>query len=258
VSAIAAAPLRGARKKKTDLAHPSSPQSFTTFILLEAVVAYRVLSSMTWARSWLLPVMFVVAELGTDFVSGLSHWMCDTWGRLDTPVVGPTFIRSFREHHVDPTAMCHHDFIETNSDASLFSVLLNGCLLGLYGFDGSSMVDMVIYSFALFGGFYAAFTNEFHKWSHMSVTPPWISLLQSWWVVLPKRHHGVHHKPPFDKYYCITTGHLNSFLDGIGFWRRLEAVISAVTGVQPREDDKRWTQQLYGAATGPLPPTHSS
>ncbi len=244
-------------KKKTSSSLALVLQSFTTFILLEGVVAYRVLTSMTWARSWLLPVMFVVAELTTDLVSGLSHWMCDTWGRLDTPVVGPTFIRSFREHHVDPTAMCNHDFIETNADASLFSVLLNSYLLALHGFDGSSMFDMSLYGFALFGGVYAAFTNEFHKWSHLSVTPGWISLLQNWWVVLPKRHHGVHHKPPFDKYYCITTGHLNSFLDGINFWKRLESVITAVTGALPREDDKRWTQQLYGATPSPAPPTQS-
>jgi hypothetical protein len=79
--------------------------------------------------------------------------------------------------------------------------------------------------------------------------------------VLPKKHHAVHHKPPFDKYqkkksffffidnfryYCITTGHLNSLLDGIGFWRRFEAVVTFVFGMKPREDDKRWTQQLYG------------
>ncbi len=37
----------------------------------------------------------------------------DTWGSLDTPFAG-TIIRSFREHHVAPTAMCKHDLYETN------------------------------------------------------------------------------------------------------------------------------------------------
>ena len=126
-------------------------------------------------------------------------FVCNVRGRLDTPIVGPTFIRSFREHHVDPTAMCNHDFIETNADASLFSVALNAYLLGLHGFDPLSLFDQALYSFALFGGVYAAFTNEFHKWSHLSSAPAWIDTLQRWWIVLPKRHHAVHHKPPFDK-----------------------------------------------------------
>ncbi len=213
---------------------------------------------MSWTRAWLVPVMFLVAEATTDFVSGLAHWACDTWGHLDTPVVGPTFIRSFREHHVDPTAMCNHDFIETNSDPSLFSVALNCYLLFVHGFDGSSLFDMSLFIFAFFGGVYASLTNEFHKWSHMTNTPAWIAFLQRWWLVLPKRHHGVHHKPPFDKFYCITTGHVNVFLDGIGFWKRLEAVVTHLTGAQPREDDKRWTQQLYGTAANPTTGTPSN
>jgi ubiquitin-conjugating enzyme E2 variant len=147
---------------------------------------------------------------------------------------------------VDPTAMCNHDFIETNADASLFSVVLNTYLLTLHPLNPASQFDLCLYLFAFFGGFFAAFTNEFHKWSHQNKLPWWVSLLQTCWVVLPKRHHAVHHKPPFDKYYCITTGHLNYFLDGIGFWRTAEKVITTVTGVNAREDDKLWTGQIYG------------
>jgi hypothetical protein len=50
-------------------------KSFTLFLVLNLVVLWRVASSLTLSRAlWLLPVMFVVAEVITDFVSGLSHW----------------------------------------------------------------------------------------------------------------------------------------------------------------------------------------
>jgi len=45
---------------------------------------------------------FVIAQFLVDFVSGILHWACDTWGHFKTPFIGPTLIRSFRMHHVDP------------------------------------------------------------------------------------------------------------------------------------------------------------
>ena len=58
---------------------------------------------------------FVIAQFLVDWVSGMLHWACDTWGEFTTPIVGPTLIRNFRMHHVDPQDIIKHGFVETNA-----------------------------------------------------------------------------------------------------------------------------------------------
>ena len=54
-------------------------------------------------------------------------------------------------------------------------------------------------------------------------------------IALPFAEHIAHHKPPFDKHYCILTGGLNAVLDSepVLFWRRLEALVYACNGQEP-------------------------
>ena len=60
---------------------------------------------------------FVIAQFLVDWISGMLHWACDTWGKFTTPIVGPTLIRNFRMHHVDPQDITKHGFVETNASS---------------------------------------------------------------------------------------------------------------------------------------------
>ena len=188
---------------------------------------------------WLVGFAAVAGYLGADFISGFVHWAGDTWGSPNIPILGRNFIRPFRHHHVDPKAITKHDFIATNG---------NNCMTTLVAVMPASLVQVEVDEFlAPFFLWFVAFltaavfgTNQFHKWAHLDA-PPWpIRLLQRWNLVLGPNHHDIHHTAPYEAYYCITVGWLNRPLHAIRFFPRLERLITRVTGVLPRRDAQNY------------------
>lgn len=65
---------------------------------------------------------------------------------------------------------------------------------------------------------------------------------------MSRKAHGAHHKAPFEGNYCIVSGAWNPILDAGGdksFFRRLERLVHAKTGVEPRcwhEPDYSWQE----------------
>eukprot|EP01114_Cavostelium_apophysatum_P005549 TRINITY_DN16737_c0_g1_i1.p1 TRINITY_DN16737_c0_g1~~TRINITY_DN16737_c0_g1_i1.p1 ORF type:complete len:275 (-),score=29.71 TRINITY_DN16737_c0_g1_i1:45-869(-) len=211
----------------------------TIFLGLTASNVYEVLR---WDQLWIVVIAFFFAMLLGDLLSGILHWTADTWGSFDTPFVGQTFIRSFREHHLDPFRITVHDTIETNGDNALI-VLLPLAALAFADLRVGNATDLFVVSFASCLALWAALTNQFHKWAHMVKPPKVIAFLQDIRFILPRKEHQVHHHNPFDRYYCIANGWLNAPLASIAFWKRLELIITAITGSVPRKDDAFWTLQ---------------
>lgn len=176
-----------------------------------------------------------VAILLADFISGVAHWYCDTWGTPETPIFG-VLIRSFREHHVDQMAITRHDFIETNGDnfMSIVPALAVMCFLPINPFG---ICGIVAHTFLLALCIYIALTNQFHKWSHERKRHPIVQWLMSNNLILSFRAHKLHHHGEFDIGYCITTGWLNPILDATNFWRFMEKVVTMSTGAIPRAND---------------------
>ena len=210
--------------------------SIASFVLLAGYVGWRAMHEASGSDWALLAAAAFAGYVGSDFGSGFVHWGFDTWGSVYTPVLGKNFIRPFREHHFDEKAITRHDLIETNGNNCLVALpVLSMALVPSVG--PGHAIGTFFSTFLLFVCVGTMLTNQFHKWSHEEAPPAFATLLQRWHVILPPDHHTIHHTAPYDSHYCITTGWLNGPLAAMGFFRRLERIITAVTGAVPRQDD---------------------
>lgn len=176
----------------------------------------------TAAQGQFIQVLLITLPFGwlaSDLLSGILHWSLDTLGTARTPIVGKSFIRPFREHHFDPRAVTHHDYVETNGSS---------CFAALPFLAVSSWMDLETYGSFLFQGFIitialgALATNQCHKWAHMDSDsiPSLIQWAQQHHLLLPPRHHELHHTPPYNTHFCMSNGCLNTLFNRyLRLWR---------------------------------------
>lgn len=188
--------------------------------------------------------------LYADLISGIVHWLADTYGEITWPIVG-IFIHSFREHHVDSTKITKYDWIGTNGDNCMVVFLTLWIpfvtfkvLEEYFYYKFSNIFKSCVYTFWILQSIFVAVTNQIHKASHQ-FRPHWFwKLLQDHHIILTKKTHNIHHVYPFDKNYTITTGWLNPLLNKINFWRSMEYIIEKITGQKARIDDMKWNSHL--------------
>lgn len=204
--------------------------ALVVFPLLALGLLSRVWSSLTSPAYALFAILtgFVAA----DFISGISHWCFDTWFSPETPVIGRSFVRTFREHHVDPKAICRHDFLETNG-----SNMIAGGIIVLVGHAIESAGEEFGAAVLLVAAVLASVTSQIRKWAHADRVPRVVAWMQERRLVLSPRAHDAHHRAPYDRAYCITFGWLNDPLRIVRFFTSVERFIHAMTGAVPRRDD---------------------
>ncbi len=173
----------------------------------------------------------VLGDIGT----GVFHWSVDNYGSLKTPVVG-SICHAFQGHHDTPWT------ITFRSMANNLYKVAYGCapsLLLLCTLPNVSPLPRLF--FALFINWWLL-SQELHKYSHMKTTPPFVKRLMDTGLILSKKEHGLHHKPPYDSNYCILTGHNNKWMDDSKLFRRLERVVFELTGNEPNT----WNEEQGG------------
>ena len=193
------------------------------------------LVSSVGLSAWWLQLAVLGGMAAADLVSGLVHWTADTWGSEQMPILGRRLVHPFRVHHVNPDDFLRRRFIDTNGDVSMLAIpiLLATAWVPLETWWGG-MLRVFVVSFGAIG----LLTNQVHQWAHMATPPRVIRVLQRCGILLSRPAHDRHHVSPYVENYCIATGWCNRPLSTIGFFRRLERVVTLLTGLQPRQDDK--------------------
>lgn len=189
---------------------------------------------------WWMPMTFLAGLVAADFTSGIVHWTADTWFRDDCPIIGHRLLVPFRVHHINPDDFLRRRFVDTNGEVAFLAIPV---LLGL----GTAPLDrqwgeaLAVFGLAFCG--VGSMTNQIHQWAHMPNPPRAVRLLQSARLLLRQAEHTRHHARPYDRRYCITTGWCNGPLDAVDFFRRMETMITRLTGAVPRQDDRRYEQR---------------
>lgn len=216
---------------------PPLPRSYrwielgSVVICLSLLAALAVRTGIGIAASE--PTMALVARVAAaallgywaaDFASGVVHFVADTFGSVETPVLGRKFILPFRAHHDRPQEMTEHDFVETNGDSCFIALFV---LVPVFVFvpaadgSGAALTGVFVVTLILF----VVLTNQLHKWAHAKEAPRLVRALQRAGLVLRPAHHAQHHLPPYTGRYCITSGNLNPLLDAISFFGWLERAL---------------------------------
>ena len=211
-------------------------------VILLGVVAARIAQHVPLLQWW-IPLVFIAGIAVADFTSGVVHWGADTWGRANLPVIGPRLLVPFRVHHLNPDDFLRRRFLDTNGDVAAVTIPALVVLM-VIPLDSAWGHVVAVGGFACcaLGGM----TNQIHQWAHMPSPPAAARTLQKAGLLLRPGEHAGHHRGPYDTQYCITTGWCNRPLEALRFFQRLENVVTRLSGVVPRADERSLAAQVSG------------
>ena len=178
----------------------------------------------------------------SDVGSGVYHWGVDNYGDADTPLFGSQ-IAAFQGHHKRPWTITEREFCNNVYKVFKPASVPSALLLAASPFT-PAWFSIWASSFM----FLVCMAQQFHAWSHMkkSQLPGVVHQAQQMGILVNRKDHGAHHKPPFNNNYCIVSGQWNPILDKSGIWMAAEKYILDTYGVEPRswsEPDAAWTEE---------------
>ena len=174
-------------------------------------------------------VQIILCIFIADFLSGIIHWMEDSYGDSDWPVVGLYLTRPNILHHYDP-----RHFVKNNTWFGRAKALAIISLVIIAVAASCKLLSWQLIFTLLIG----ANANESHKSAHCSPheNGPVIAFFQKLGVMQSPAHHAKHHQGTRDTHYCVITNYLNPILESINFWRNVERVLFTLFRLEKRVD----------------------
>ena len=162
-----------------------------------------------------------------DFISGALHWLEDSYGKEEWPIIGYYVIEPNIRHHTAPLDMTHGSYLFRNRSVFAITLLVGG-LFWILGW-----INIVTITALVFG----SQANEIHGWAHLPThkVPRFVRFIRKSHVFLSARDHWQHHRGDFDTHYCTITDFVNPVIDRLRIFRAIEKVVWAVTGNSPRD-----------------------
>lgn len=172
----------------------------------------------------------------SDLGTGIFHWSVDNYGSKQTPVMGDV-IDAFQGHHKYPWTITKRQFANNAHTTCPATSCVTIPLLLTPDLGPNACVFMGVFCSMV------VLSQQFHAWSHAkkSELPALVIAAQDAGLVISRKAHGQHHKPPFEGRYCIVSGWWNDALDGSGVLKRAERFIYDTTGVAAR----CWTEATF-------------
>ena len=193
------------------------------------------------SQMWLEPILAgFLGYILADLASGFYHWGIDNYGSASTPIFG-TQIEAFQGHHKWPSSITRRQFannLHIPARAVTFTVLPIHLPCN----------DPTVHGFLAVWSVCILFSQQFHAWAHTpkSRLPPLVVALQDAGLLVSRAQHAAHHRPPYDKNYCIVSGVWNNFCDKQRAFEALEKMLFITLGVRPRSwssPSYEWTQE---------------
>lgn len=171
-------------------------------------------------------IKIISAYLMADFLTGIYHWIKDTYFGPFTPFIGKKLIWSSRLHHIRPR------YVIEFSDWELFSSSAKWTLLWMGPFFYFTGITIFMVTLLIT----ISLNDVIHKYAHMFdiERPIWATIMQKIYIFQSHDEHHLHHISPHEINYCPITPYVNIILEKIDFWKKIEFFIEKYLGIKPR------------------------